>query len=220
MISLFLAGLAFTAQTPTDATNPNEAICRPTGQFADGQIINIGLSCPSVETDPDGFVAYLQAMLEAMPEAVDIPQVENVSINDTIRFVHDGAGWRLSEPTPFIRVAPLYPVDAARNGWSGACLTRFHLAGDSRIDIDETVCVRDGREEPRRTRNFLPETQDALRQFVWLPYPGAPNACGMHRVDYDLANLFPQPEEGEEPDSGMPERVNLIPDETAVLACP
>lgn len=230
MISSLLAGLVLAAQTPAEtaeAANPNEAVCRPTGQFSDGQIINIGLSCPAVEIDQDGFVAYLTRMLDAMPEAVDLPQVENVSINDTIRFVHDGSGWRLSEPTPLIRVAPLYPIDSARNGWSGACLTRFTLGEDLRIDIDESVCVRSGGDEPRRTRNFLPETLAALRQFVWLPFPDNAEACGIHRADFDLVNLFAraraeQSEDGEEGEAApveLPEPVSLIPDPDALLSC-
>lgn len=210
MITIILTGLGLAVQAPAETDqNPNEVICRPTGQYSEGQIINIGLSCPSVDTDPDGFIAYLRTMLDAMPTAVTLPEVENVAINDTIPMVYGETGWRLAEPTHLISVAPLFPLDAARNGWSGACVSRFHLSEPQKIEIDETICVRDGRAETRTTRLFIQEMEAALDHFIWLPFPGNETACGTMKMDFMLTRL--RGEEEEAP--------SLMPDASAHLSC-
>lgn len=174
-------GLALIVQTPTEAP---EVICRPTGELADGAITNIGLACPPVEIDPERYLAYLGALLDALPDSVTLPRSAYRSINDAISISHTDDGWRLTEPTVLVRVAPAYPQTAAQNGLSGRCAVRLEITEAGNASVTATSCetFRDGR--ARSSTLFERKTLEALEQFIWLPMPGQPQSCHVTVIDF------------------------------------
>lgn len=174
-------GLALIVQAPTEAP---EVICRPTGEVADGAIRNIGLACPPVEIDPEGYLTYLGALLDALPDSVTLPRSTYRSINDAISISHTDDGWRLTEPTVLVRVAPAYPQTAAQNGVSGRCAVRLEITEAGIASVTATSCetFRSGR--ARSSTLFERKTLEALEQFIWLPMPGQPQTCHVMVMDF------------------------------------
>lgn len=182
MALLTLLSIALLAQPSEEPLQT--AICNPVGNVENGVIENFNLRCPPVETDPDGYIDYLNALLAAFPETVELPRSSHSSIEDSISLTHTDHGWRLTEPTPLIRVAPDYPLRAAQNGVSGRCAVRLNISETGHAEVTATACEMFRGRAPRSSNMFERKTLDAVEAFVWLPMPGQAQTCHTTVMDF------------------------------------
>lgn len=159
-------------------------ICRPTGEVADGAITNIGLACPPVEIDPDGYLAYLGALLDALPDSIPLPRSGRGRVNGAISISHTDEGWRLAEPTPLIRIPPDYPLTAAQNGVSGRCSVKLEVSEAGQATVTATACETFRGGGARPSPMFERKTLEAIEAFVWLPMPGQSRTCHITVMDF------------------------------------
>lgn len=179
---LSVAALAQASAEPAQAV-----VCRPVGSVEHGVLENFNLACPPVETDPDGYIDYLSALLAAFPETVELPRSRHVSIEGAISLTHTENGWRLTEPTPLIRVSPDYPHSAAQNGVSGRCALRLNISVTGHAEVTATACETFRGGAARPSNMFERKTLDAIEAFVWLPMPGQAQTCHTIVMDFLIA---------------------------------
>ena len=183
-----LTFLSVTALAQASIEPVQTVTCQPAGNIVDGAIENLTLVCPPVEIDPDGYMDYLNALIDTLPERLELPRSQHVRIEESVSLTYAEDGWRLTEPTPLIRVFPDYPLRAARYRVSGRCSIRLNVSEAGQAEVTATACETFRGGAARSSNMFEHKSLQAIEQFVWLPMPGQAQTCHTTVLDYQIGD--------------------------------
>lgn len=164
------------------------AECLLTGDVRRRTVRALAPVCPSDVPDPDGLVAYVEAMLARVRQPVELPS--GGRLTGRVELEWTGEAWRLPEPAHFVGVPASYPRRAAQRGLSAQCPAAVEVGADGRpIAIDMTCLPYRRWVQWTGSSAFDRAARASIERSMWLIPLDQDQACTETKVDFWMVGI-------------------------------